>query len=121
MNIFTRSLTDNLASLVKDVDSFVGEHKSEQAAAFVVLLSSDPDADEAKVKEFGKKHGIKNVPLTVFDGEAGPPSYKIANDADVTVLMWKKHDVKANHVFPKNGLDEAAVKKVVADTSKLLK
>lgn len=121
MNIFTRSLTDNLASLVKEVDSFVGENKSEQAAAFVVLLTSDPDTDEGKIKEFAKKHGIKNVPLTVFDGEAGPPNYKISNESDVTVLLWKKHDVKANHTFPKDGLDEAAVKKVVADTSKILK
>ena len=120
MNIFTRSLTDHLASLVKEVDSFVGENKSQQAAAFVVLLTNDPDADENKIKEFAKKHGIKNVPLTLFDGEAGPQSYKIASEADVTVLLWKQRDVKANHAFPKDGLDEAAIKKVVADTSKIL-
>jgi len=121
VNVFARSLTDNLASLVKQVDSFVGDNKSQQASAFVVLLTNDPDADEPKIKEFAKKHGIKNVPLTLFDGEAGPPSYKVSNEAEVTVLMWKGQSVKANHAFGKDGLDEAAVKKVVADTSKILK
>lgn len=121
MNVFTRSLTDDLASLVKGIDSFVAKNKSEQAAAFVVLLSDDPDADEAKLKEFAKKHDIKNVPLTLFDGEAGPPSYKVAKDAEVTVLLWKERDVKANHAFGKGGLNAAGVEKVLADTPKILK
>ena len=121
MNVFTRSLTDDLASLVKGIDSFVDQNKTKQAAAFVVLLSSDPDADESKLKEFAKKHDIKNVPLTVFDGEAGPPNYKVAKDAEVTVLLWKQRDVKANHAFGKDGLNAAAVKKVLADTPKILK
>ena len=99
MNIFTRSLTDDLASLVKQVDSFVADNKSKQASAFLVLLTNDPDEDEAKLQEFAKKHGIKNVPLTLFDGESGPPNYKIAKDAHVTVLLWKQRNIKANHAF----------------------
>jgi hypothetical protein len=121
VNVFTRSLTDNLASLVKEIDSFVGKNKSQQAAAFVVLLSSDPDADEAKLKEFAKKHNIKNVPLTLFDGETGPPSYKVAKDADLTVLLWRERDVKANHALKKGELNESAVEKIMADTPKILK
>ena len=45
--------------------------------AFVVLLTDDPDAAEEKLKELAEKHGIENTPLTIFDGEAGPPKYKI--------------------------------------------
>ena len=110
-----------MASLVKGIDSFVDSNKSHQAAAFVVLLSNDPEADEAKLKEFAKKHGIKHVPLTLFDGEAGPPDYKVAKDADVTVMLWKQRNVKANHTFAKGALNEPAVKKVLADTPKILK
>lgn len=119
--VFTRTLNDNLASLVKEVDTIVGKNTDKQAKAFVVLLTSDPDAQEAQVKEFAKKHNIKNVPLTVFDGEAGPPSYNISKDAEVTVNLWKESTVSANYAFGKGGLNKEAVAKVVADAEKLVK
>jgi hypothetical protein len=120
VNVFARSLTDDLASLVKEIDSYVSQNQPKQASAFLVLLSNDPDADEPKLKDFAKKHGIKGVPLTLFDGESGPPSYKVAKEAEVTVLLWKGQSVKANHAFAKDGLKADAIKKVVADTSKIL-
>lgn len=119
--VFTRTLNDDLASLIKQVDTIVGKNTEKQAKAFVVLLTNDPDSQEAQVKEFAKKHNIKNVPLTVFDGEAGPPSYNISKEADVTVNLWNKSKVEANHAFGKGGLNKEAVAKVVADAEKLVK
>lgn len=119
INVFARELTDDLASLVKQLDEVVGKNK--KMGGFVVLLSENPDADEAKVKAFAEKHGIKNLPLTIFDGAAGPPSYKLAKDADVTVHMWVKTEVKVNHAFGKGGLTASAVKQVVDDTAKIVK
>lgn len=120
VNVFARSLTDDLASLVKEVDSVVANNSAKQAAGFVVLLTNDPDADEPKLKEFAKKHGIKQVPLTLFDGEAGPDGYKVARDAEVTVLLWKGRSVTANHAFGKEGLNRQAIEKIVADAQKQL-
>ena len=121
VNIFAREITDNLASLVKELDSVVGKNKDKKMAAFVVLLSEDPDAAEKKLKEFAAKHKIKNIPLTVFDGAAGPGKYKIAKDVDVTIMMWRKHTVKVNHAFKKgSALDEKARKEVVKNTAKVL-
>jgi hypothetical protein len=119
-NVFARELTDDLASLVKQLDAVVAKNEEKKMAGFVVLLSEDPDADEAKVVAFAEKHGIKNLPLTMFDGVAGPPDYKLAKEADVTVLLWVKQEVKANHAFGKGGLTASAVKQVVADTTKIL-
>ncbi len=121
INVFARELTDDLASLVKQLDDVVGKNKDKKMAGFVVLLSENPDADEAKVKAFAEKNGIKNLPLTIFDGVAGPPSYKLAKEADVTVLMWVKTEVKVNHAFGKGGLTASAAKQVVGDTAKILK
>ena len=119
VNIFAREITDNLASLVKEVDSAV--EKNKDLASFVVLLAADPDAAEKTLKEFATKHSIKNVPLTVFEGIAGPPNYKIAEGVDVTVTLWSSQNVKASHAFRKAaGLDAASVKKVIADTAKIL-
>lgn len=118
MNVFTRSLTDELASLVKQVDAQVAKNK--KMKGFVVLLTDDPDAAEAEIKAFAEKHGIKNVPLTIFDGVAGPPNYRINKDAEVTVNMWVGLKSKANHAFAEGKLDKEAIAKVVADTSKIL-
>ncbi len=120
MNVFTRSLTDDLASLVKQIDTQVSENASQRMRGFVVLLTDDPDAAEAEAKAFAAKHGIKNVPLTIFDGIAGPPNYRIARDAEVTVNMWVGLKAKANHAFAKGELNNDEIAKVVADTAKIL-
>ena len=119
--IFTRTITDNLASLVKQVDTAVGKNKASRLKAFVVVLSDDPDADEPKLKALAKKHGIKNVPLTIFDGISGPPPYKISQGAETTVLMWKKGKLASNKGFEKGKLSKAALKTVAGDTAVLLK
>jgi len=120
VNVFARSLTDNLASLVKQIDEQVGENASKKMKGFIVLLTDDPDKAEGEVKAFAKKHGIKNVPLTIFDGTAGPSNYNIAKDAEVTVNMWRGLKSKANHAFAKGQLNKDEIAKVVADTSKIL-
>lgn len=118
--IFTRSLTDDLASLVKQVDEKVEANKDKKMASFVILLSNDSDADEGKLKALAEKHGIKSTPLTIYDGIAGPKSYKVTEDADVTVLLWKEKTVKSNHAFTKGKLDKAGIKKIVESTSTIL-
>lgn len=121
MSIFARELTDNLASLVKQIDEQVAKHEDKKMAAFVVILAEDADTLAPKLEALAKKQGIKNVPLTIFDGEAGPGGYNIAKDADVTVLMWKGLEVKSNHAYKKGGLDAKAVSEIVADTPSILK
>jgi len=120
VNVFARELTDDLASLVKAIDKKIDENKDQQLSAYFVLLSDDPDADEARLKAMAEKHGIKNVPLTLFDGIAGPPRYRISKDADVTVMLWRRRNVKANHAFAKDKLDGKGVAAVVKSTSKIL-
>ncbi|MBW3541546.1 MAG: hypothetical protein KY476_14860 [Planctomycetes bacterium] len=121
VSIFTRSIDDNLAKLVKQVDEQVGKNKDQQLSAFVVLLTDDPDAAEPKLAELAKKNGIEHTPLTIFDGKVGPPDYKISEDAEVTVLMWKDNRVKFNRGLEKGKLDEKTVKDVVENTGKLVK
>jgi len=118
--IITRKLTDDLASLVKQVDEKVGANKDKKMASFVVVLSEDPAANEAKLKELAKKEGIKNVPLTTFADSAGPESYKISKDAEVTVLLWVGQKVKANLAFAPGKLNKDGIKAVLDDTAKIL-
>lgn len=118
--VFAREITEDLTSLVKKIDATVADNKGKNMKAFVVLLADDADAAAKQLAEVAKKAGLKGTPLTIYDGATGPGNYKIAKDADVTVLMWRKRRVLANHAFPKGKLNEAAIKAVVADTSKIL-
>jgi predicted TIM-barrel fold metal-dependent hydrolase len=117
VNIFAREITDNLASLVKQVDAKAQENGD--LCAFLVVLTEDSDAAAEELKKLADKHGIKKVPLTVFEGSAGPPNYKLAKDADVTVHMWVNTKVKVNHSFAKGKLDDKSVTSVVADIAKI--
>jgi hypothetical protein len=120
VSIFTRELTDDLASLVKQIDDTVAKNKDQKMAAFVVLLTDDPAGAEKQLVALAEKHGIKNTPLTFFQDTNGPPDYKVSAAADVTVMLWVQQTVRANHAFGKGGLNKAAVKKIVADTAKIL-
>ena len=119
--MFARELTDDLASLVKQLDEVVGKHEEDKKlAGFVVLLSENPDADESKVVAFAEKHGIKKTLLTIFKDTTGPPNYKLAKEADVTVHMWVKKKVQVNQAFARGELKAPAIKDLLADTAKIL-
>ena len=121
VTIFTHAVDEKLAELVKKVDEKVGAKKDENLAAFVVVLTDDPDALEPKLAEVAEKHDIKNVPLTMFDGIDGPPEYKLSGDADTTVMMWNNNEVKLNRTFAAGSLDAAAVEELLTETEGLPK
>ncbi len=120
VNVFARQITDDLTSLVKQIDEKIGANTDKKMAGFVVLLTDDPDAVEPRLKELAEKHKIEKTPLTIFDGIAGPPNYSIAKEADVTIMMWVGGRVKVNRVFEKGKLDKAAIEQITKDTAKIL-
>lgn len=118
--VFTREMNDTVKDLVTKIDAKVGENKDAKMAAFVVSITEDPDAVEPKLEKLAKDSKIANTPLTIVEGAAGPPEYKIAKDAEVTVMMWVEGEVKVNQAFAKGKLDKKAVEALVADTKKIL-
>jgi hypothetical protein len=66
-----------------------------------------------------KKEDLKKIVLTI-DNPQGPQQYKIAKEADVTVVLYEKQKVKANYAFKKGELHEKDVDQIVADVSKIL-
>lgn len=119
VNIFARDVDKNVAALIKKLDAQLSQKKD--LRGFVTILTDDTDAAERKLKNLADKEGIKNLPLTVFEGKSGPSEYKISEDAEVTVLLWTRSQVKANHAFAKGELNEKGITAVVADIPKLLK
>ncbi len=116
--IFAREVSDNLTSLVKKVDAATAKNSACRMGSFVVFLNDD-ESLEKKLQEMAKKEGIENTILTT-DNPAGPQGYKIAKDADITVVLYTKGKVQVNRTFRKGELKEADVEKVVADLGKSL-
>ena len=119
--VFTREINAEVAALVKEIDASVGANKDKSMCAFVVLLTDDADAGAKELTKLAEDQKISNVPLTVFDGTAGPEEYKIAKDAAVSVMLWSKSRVEANHAFADAKLSDEDVKKVTEDAKKIVK
>jgi hypothetical protein len=117
--VMTRTLSDEVASLVKQIEKTVETNKESGIRAFVVLLSFDPEFDEQELEAFAKKHKT-TIPLTLFDGIAGPADYKVTKHAEVTVMQWTNRKVKANRAFAKGKLDKQGIAAIVKDTKKIL-
>lgn len=120
VSMFVRDVNDEVAKLIKDVDAKVGENKDAGMAAFVVLLTDNPEGDAQKLKDLAAKQGIQNVPLTTFDGAAGPEGYKVSQTADYTVMMWVESKLKVNETFQKGELSGDKVAGIVGQTSTIL-
>jgi len=116
--IFAREISDPLTSLVKKLDAEVEKQTKKNMAAFVVFLSDD-DKMEQKVKDFAEKNHFKHVSFAV-DTPAGPSSYKVAKDADVTVVLYKKKKVEVNHAFKKGEFTSQSVEAVLGDLPKVV-
>jgi len=115
VGIFVRDLDENTQTLIKKIDQEVAANQEKKLAAFVVLLTDDPQSMKPDLEKIAVENEIKNVPLTVYKGAAGPEGYQIAKEAAVNVMMWVG-EVKANRAFPKGQLNEAGIQEVIADT-----
>jgi len=116
--IFARNVSPGLTKLIKKIDAATVKHKGASLSSFVVFLSKDAQLKQ-KLEELAKKEGIQNIVLTI-DTPAGPEDYKVAEPADVTVVLYVDATVKSNRAFTKGQLSDQAIDQIVADLSKIL-
>lgn len=118
--VFARSMSDPLAKLVKGLDKALADHKAQELRAWVTFLSDDQTGLDPKLVAWGKKHALRDVPLGVFEDVGGPPTYKLAKDADVTVLLYVKRKVVSNFAFRAGELTDAKADEVLKELPKVL-
>ena len=95
--IFARNVSAPLTALIKKIDAATAAHQDAEMGSFVVFLNDDPSLPAA-LKGLADKEGIKQTVLATF-APAGPPSYHVAADAAVTVVLYTHHKVVANYAF----------------------
>ena len=117
MFALAKTPNDALASLAKQIDKLVADNQEKKLAAVINFTGEPSDDYKAKVAEFGTKHNLKNVALTIT---ADAERFKINAQAEVTVLHYKGKTVKANHAVAAGGLNAQAVKQIVEDVKTIL-
>ncbi len=116
--IFARDVSKPLANLVKKIDAETVKHKDAKMGSFVVMLSDSEDLGK-HLKDWADKEKVETCILSI-DNPAGPKGYKVAKDADVTVVLYTDHKVKANFAFAKGEMKDKDVEEIVGSVSKIL-
>ena len=76
-------------------------------------------ADLDTLAKWSQSQGLKSVAVGTFEDADGPPAYKLAKDADVTVMLFVKKKVVANFAFRAGELTDEKVKEVEKALPKL--
>jgi hypothetical protein len=118
--IFARQLSDPLGKLVHKLDKAVADHKAADLRGWVTFLADDQTAFDPQVVKWGQRHATGNVPLGIFEDPVGPPTYLLAREADVTILLSVKQRVVANFAFRQGELDEAHVAEILKTLPKMV-
>lgn len=116
--IFARSQSAGLTKLIEKVEAATAGTKEGDVGACVVYLDT-ADATKSTAKKLADEKKLKTVILSCIK-PVDIEDYKIAADADVTVLLYSKRTVRANHAFKAGELTEASVEKVLADLPKIM-
>ena len=98
--LFVRDVTGALGMLLKQLDKVVADNKAVDLRSFAVVFTDDREATEAKLKELAQKFAISdNVPLVIPEDPAPLKRYKIHQDAEVTVVLYRNYRVMDSFAF----------------------
>lgn len=117
--IFARKASDSLGQLLLKIEPIVSREKSPIKTWLTILGEKTISIDD--LGKWSKAHGLKSIPVGIFDDEDGPPSYKISQDAEITVLIFNQKKVVNNFAFRSGELNEKSIKQIVESLSNLEK
>jgi hypothetical protein len=119
--IFARSPSNSLGKLATGLDKAVSDNKSAELRSWITFLGDDSKELQEKVVKWGRTNGLSNLDLGVFEDADGPPSYKLAADADVTVILFVKRKVVADFAFRTGELTDERIAEVLKAVPTLVK
>jgi hypothetical protein len=116
--LFAREVNEPLLNLLDKLDAATAKNRDQEMGSFVVFLD-ESDALRQQLAAAAKQRGLKRVVLSAY-APAGPDGFHVAAEADLTVVLYREHEVKANHAFRRGELTTAASEKILADLPKIL-
>ena len=95
--VFTRSGSDKVVKLVKELDGQLAAHEDAQLRAFVNVLGESKDAAMDEAKKLAAASKASQVPFVVpNEFENGPEDYGINPKAELTILIANESKVVSN-------------------------
>ena len=113
--VFARTLSEPLGKLLSKLEA--AGVKDTGYKVWMTQLAEKADLDA--LAKWAQKQGLKTVPVGAFEDADGPPSYKLAKDADVTVLLFTKQKVVANFALRAGELDDKQIEKIAKTVPRL--
>lgn len=117
--VFARRATPEVAKLLKRLDQATVKNAGKSMGSYAVFCS-DAEGLQGDLTKLAERQKLSKLVLAI-DNPAGPKGYRIAKGADVTVILYTEYNVRANHAFTQGQLTDAAIDRVVADVSKIVK
>jgi hypothetical protein len=118
--VFARNLNDCLANFVQRLDQAIADHKKADLRAWVTVLGADQSTLDAEVVAWVQQHRIRSIPIGVFESTDGPPSYRLAADAEVTVLFFVKQKVVANFGYRAREMTDEQIERMMKMVPKIV-
>ncbi len=115
--IFAKQITPAVAQLLKKIDTATGQNKEQGMRSYLVVCTDTQFV--RPLAAAAEQLGIQNTILTLYKA-GGPERYRLAPEAEVTVLLYNHLTVKANHAFKKDELNDAAINAILIDLGKML-
>lgn len=116
--IFAREPSDMLVALLTKIDAATAANANQELGSFVVFLSDQENLAD-RLNQIAKQHSLQHIILTIGEPQ-GPDGFDVAQEADVTVVLYREFQVKANHAFKTGQLSEESIAKILADVPKIL-
>jgi hypothetical protein len=116
--IFARDRSDSLVKLVTRLEAATDKHRKESLGAFVVFLR-DGELFRKDLGQVAKRQRLKHVILSIED-PAMIEDYKVAKEAEITVVLYNRSVVQANHAFKRGEMNDRAIETILADLPKIL-
>lgn len=116
--VFSRKVSEPLGKLLVKCDDWLLAQPKDSARAWMTVLGEKTISLD-DLSKWSKQAGVKTVPTGVFDDPIGPPTYRLHNEADVTVLLYVKQKVVANFAFRAGELNDESIRKIVETLPRL--
>lgn len=116
--VFTRRLTPEAGRLFARLDAVAANAPAAKGfKLWATHLGADADLDA--VAGWARNAGVRVSPAGVYDDPDGPPAYKLAPEADVTLLVFANKKVVTNLSLRAGELTDSAIQAAVAAARKV--
>jgi hypothetical protein len=117
--VFARNPSDRLGKLAGKLDKALAEHKAAELRSWLTFVGKDFETTDRQLQDWSTQHGLKSLTVGTFKDEDGPPSYLVAREADVTVVLFVARKVQATFAFRAGELTDEAVNQVLEAVPRL--